>query len=44
MNARILRPLLAAFLVLVFCAAARAADAAAGAADGRKVNINEASA
>jgi competence protein ComEA len=44
MNARILRPLLTASLVLAFCAAARAADAAAPAADGKKVNINQASA
>jgi competence protein ComEA len=44
MNARILRPLLAASLGLAFCAAARAADAAAPAADGKKVNINQASA
>jgi competence protein ComEA len=44
MNARILRPLLAASLGLAFCAAARAADVAAPAADGKKVNINQASA
>jgi competence protein ComEA len=44
MNARILRPLLAASLGLAFCGAVRAADAAAPAADGKKVNINQASA
>ena len=44
MNARILRPLLAASLGLAFCAGARAAGAAAPAADGKKVNINQASA
>jgi competence protein ComEA len=44
MNTRILRPLLAASLVLAFCATVRAADSKAPAADGKKVNINQASA
>ncbi|MGH9364053.1 MAG: ComEA family DNA-binding protein [Thermoanaerobaculia bacterium] len=43
MNARILRPLLAASLVLAFSLAVRAADTAS-AANGKKVNINQASA
>lgn len=45
MNTRIFRPLLAAPLVLGLCAAALAADSTAPAsADGKKVNINQASA
>ena len=45
MNARIIRPLLAAPLVLCFCAAALAADSVPSpSADGKKVNINQASA
>lgn len=42
MNARILRPILAAFLVLAFVSVARAADAAS--LEGKKVNINQATA
>ena len=50
MNTRVPRPLLAASLVLafiaftVFTAAARAADTTAAAGNGKKVNINQASA
>lgn len=44
MNSRILRPLLAASLALVVCASARAADTTVPAGDGKKVNINQASA
>jgi competence protein ComEA len=45
MTTRILRPLLAASLVLGFCLSALAADSvSAPSADGKKVNINQASA
>ena len=45
MKIRILRPLLAASLVLGFCRASLAADSvSAASADGKKVNINQASA
>lgn len=44
MNTRIIRPLLAAPLVLCFCAAALAADSVPSpSADGKKININQAS-
>lgn len=44
MNTRIIRPLLAAPLVLCFCLAALAADSVPSpSADGKKININQAS-
>ena len=44
MTASSLRPVLAASLALLFCSAARAADGASAAGDGKKVNINQATA